>query len=57
MKVGSQGRVTIPKDLRDHFDIQIGDEVVFRTSEEGSKLILEKMENNGNGERSRPDGI
>lgn len=53
MKVGDRGRVTIPKDLRDHLDIRIGDEVIFHPSEDGNRLILEKKRDNGDREERR----
>lgn len=39
-KVGDRGQVTLPKRLRDAFDIQGGDEVTIR--EDGDKIVIEK---------------
>jgi len=39
-KVGERGQVTIPKELRDRFDITGGDEVVIY--EEQGKLVIER---------------
>ena len=39
-KVGERGQVTLPKQFRDEFDIQGGDEVTIR--EEGDKIVIEK---------------
>jgi len=39
-KVGERGQVTIPKELRDRFDITGGDEVVIY--EDGGKLVIER---------------
>lgn len=37
--VGERGQVTVPKELREEFDIHGGDEVIVR--EEDGKIILE----------------
>lgn len=39
-KVGDRGQVTLPKHLREAFDIHGGDEVTIR--EEGDKIVIEK---------------
>jgi AbrB family looped-hinge helix DNA binding protein len=39
-KVGERGQVTLPKELRELFDIHGGDEVVVR--EEDRKIVIEK---------------
>ena len=39
-KVGERGQVTLPKRLRESFDIQGGDEVTIR--EEGDRIVIEK---------------
>jgi len=39
-KVGERGQVTLPKELREKFDIQGGDEVVIH--EENGKITIEK---------------
>lgn len=39
-KVGERGQVTLPKELREKFDIHGGDEVIIH--EEGGKIIIEK---------------
>lgn len=39
-KVGERGQVTLPKELREKFDIQGGDEVLVR--EEDGKITIEK---------------
>lgn len=39
-KVGECGQVTLPKELREKFDIHGGDEVIIH--EENGKIILEK---------------
>ena len=39
-RVGKRGQVTLPKELRDEFDISGGDEVEIR--EESGKIIIEK---------------
>jgi len=39
-KVGKRGQVTIPKELRDRFGIEGGDDVVIR--EEAGKLVIER---------------
>ncbi|ELY79181.1 AbrB/MazE/SpoVT family DNA-binding domain-containing protein [Natrinema gari] len=39
-KVGDRGQVTLPKRLRDAFDIHGGDEVTIR--EEGDRIVIEK---------------
>ncbi|ARS91733.1 AbrB/MazE/SpoVT family DNA-binding domain-containing protein [Natrarchaeobaculum aegyptiacum] len=39
-RVGDRGQVTIPKELRDEFDISGGDEVEIR--EESGKIVIEK---------------
>lgn len=38
--IGERGQVTIPKELRERFGIEGGDEVVIR--EEGGKLVIER---------------
>ena len=39
-KVGERGQVTLPKRLREAFDIQGGDEVTIR--EDGDRIVIEK---------------
>lgn len=39
-RVGERGQVTLPKDLREQFGIQGGDEVVIH--EERGKIVIEK---------------
>jgi AbrB family looped-hinge helix DNA binding protein len=39
-KVGERGQVTIPKELRERFGIEGGDDVVIH--EEGGKLVIER---------------
>lgn len=39
-KIGERGQVTLPKKLRERFDIHGGDEVVVR--EEDEKIVIEK---------------
>ncbi|TKX84098.1 AbrB/MazE/SpoVT family DNA-binding domain-containing protein [Halorubrum sp. SS5] len=39
-KIGERGQVTIPKELRERFGIEGGDEVVIH--EEGGKLVIER---------------
>ncbi len=39
-RVGERGQVTLPKRLRESFDISGGDEVEIR--EEGGKIVIEK---------------
>jgi AbrB family looped-hinge helix DNA binding protein len=39
-KVGKRGQVTLPKELREKFDIHGGDEVIIH--EENGKIIVEK---------------
>jgi AbrB family looped-hinge helix DNA binding protein len=39
-KVGERGQVTIPKELRERFGIEGGDDVVIR--EEAGKLVIER---------------
>lgn len=39
-KVGDRGQVTLPKRLRDAFDIHGGDEVTIR--EDGDRIVIEK---------------
>lgn len=39
-KVGERGQVTLPKKLREQFDIRGGDEVVVR--EEDGRIVIEK---------------
>ena len=39
-KVGERGQVTLPKELRERFDIHGGDEVVVH--EEDRKIVIEK---------------
>ncbi|WP_254838447.1 AbrB/MazE/SpoVT family DNA-binding domain-containing protein [Natronomonas marina] len=38
--VGERGQVTLPKELRDRFDIRGGDEVVVRESD--GRIVVEK---------------
>lgn len=38
-RVGERGQVTIPKELRDRFGIEGGDEVIVR--ERGGKIVVE----------------
>ena len=38
--VGERGQVTLPRELRERFDIQGGDEVVVR--ETGDRIVIEK---------------
>jgi len=38
--VGERGQVTIPKELRDRFDIRGGEEVVVK--EENGKIVIER---------------
>jgi AbrB family looped-hinge helix DNA binding protein len=38
--VGERGQVTLPKELRERFDIQGGDEVVVRESDD--RIVIEK---------------
>lgn len=55
-KVGERGQVTLPKRLREAFDIQGGDEVTIR--EEGDKIVIEKpisREDLAEGYRRRAD--
>lgn len=55
-KVGARGQVTLPKRLRDAFDIRGGDEVTIR--EEGDKIVIEKpvsREELAEGYRQRAD--
>ena len=40
MKVGPKGQIVIPKVLRDEYNINPGDNVIFR--EENNKTIIEK---------------
>lgn len=42
-KVGERGQVTLPKELREKFDIHGGDEVIIH--EEDGKIIIEKPVN------------
>ncbi len=42
--VQRKGQVTIPQPLREAFNIQPGDEVYFKRSEEGILLTTEKLE-------------
>lgn len=39
-RVGERGQVTLPKELREQFDISGGDEV--RVREESGKIVIEK---------------
>jgi AbrB family looped-hinge helix DNA binding protein len=39
-KVGERGQVTLPKELREKFDIHGGDEVIIH--EENGRIIIEK---------------
>lgn len=39
-KIGERGQVTIPKELRERFGIEGGDDVVIH--EEGGKLVIER---------------
>jgi AbrB family looped-hinge helix DNA binding protein len=53
-KMGERGQVTIPKELRERFGIEGGDEVVVR--EEAGKLVIERpvtRENLAEGYRRR----
>ena len=38
--VGERGQVTLPKELRERFDIQGGDEVLFRETDD--RIVIEK---------------
>jgi len=56
-KVGKRGQVTIPKELRDRFGIEGGDDVVIR--EEAGKLVIERSvtrEELAEGYRQRAQG-
>ena len=39
-KIGQRGQVTIPKDLRERFGLESGDDVVIH--EEAGKLVIER---------------
>ena len=55
-RVGDRGQVTLPKALRDEFDISGGDEVAIR--KESGKIIIEKpvtREDMAAGYRARAD--
>ena len=55
-RVGERGQVTLPKNLREEFDISGGDEVAIR--KESGKIIIEKpvtREDMAAGYRARAD--
>ena len=57
-RVGDRGQVTLPKTLRDEFDISGGDEVEIR--KESGKIIIEKpvsREDMAAGYRARADQL
>ena len=57
-RVGDRGQVTLPKALRDEFDISGGDEVAIR--KESGKIIIEKpvtREDMAAGYRARADQL
>jgi len=57
-RVGDRGQVTLPKTLRDEFDISGGDEVKIR--KESGKIIIEKpvsREDMAAGYRARADQL
>ena len=41
-KIDELGRIVIPKEIRDVFNINIGDDIVIKV--EGANVILEKQE-------------
>ena len=57
-RVGDRGQVTLPKALRDEFDISGGDEVAIH--KESGKIIIEKLvtrEDMAAGYRARADQL